>query len=149
MKSMCSGAAEGCEPNPDWRPGWMQAPPPRLIEGAGSAPMDAWDRIKGLFEAGETDTSPEDFDTQQDGRLTIFSPVSAMREAVRYTSSHGFLNVCKTICDRVASIDGAKNRPSVGFSGCPRDRSELLFSDVSLSETTPCSRLMPYDLDDA
>lgn len=57
---------EGCAPNPDWRPAWMQMPPSRLVEGAGSAPVEAWDRIKGLFEAGETDASPEDVDTQQD-----------------------------------------------------------------------------------
>ena len=43
----------GCEPNPDWRPAWMQVPPARLIEGAGSPPADAWARISGLFERGE------------------------------------------------------------------------------------------------
>ena len=57
---------EGCDPNSKWRPGWMQVPPSRLVKGAGSAPVDAWDRIKGLFEAGETDASPENVDTQQD-----------------------------------------------------------------------------------
>ncbi len=41
---------EGCEPNPHWRPGWMQVPPTRLVEGAASAPADAWARIAGLFE---------------------------------------------------------------------------------------------------
>jgi ParB family chromosome partitioning protein len=41
---------EGCAPNPDWRPGWMQVPPTRLVEGAGSAPADAWAWIAGLFE---------------------------------------------------------------------------------------------------
>ncbi|MCI4643200.1 MAG: ParB/RepB/Spo0J family partition protein [Hyphomonadaceae bacterium] len=43
----------GCEPNPDWRPAWMQVPPARLVEGAGSPPADAWARIAGLFERGE------------------------------------------------------------------------------------------------
>ena len=43
----------GCDPNPDWRPGWMQTPPTRLVEGAGSPPADAWARIAGLFERGE------------------------------------------------------------------------------------------------
>lgn len=43
----------GCEPNPDWRPVWMQVPPARLVEGAGSPPADAWARIAGLFERGE------------------------------------------------------------------------------------------------
>lgn len=43
---------EACEPNPDWRPGWMQVPPARLVDGAGSAPADAWARIAGLFEDG-------------------------------------------------------------------------------------------------
>jgi len=35
---------EGCTPNPDWRPGWMQVPPTRLVDGAGSAPADASQR---------------------------------------------------------------------------------------------------------
>ena len=43
----------GCEPNPHWRPAWMQVPPARLIEGAGSPPADSWARIAGLFERGE------------------------------------------------------------------------------------------------
>jgi ParB family transcriptional regulator, chromosome partitioning protein len=34
-----------------WRPGWMQVPPSRHVEGAASPPADAWDRIAGLFEA--------------------------------------------------------------------------------------------------
>lgn len=57
---------EGCVPNPDWRPGWMQVPPARLVEGAGCAPVDAWERIKGLFEASETecDSDAEDFEQQ-------------------------------------------------------------------------------------
>jgi ParB family chromosome partitioning protein len=50
---------EGCAPNPDWRPGWMQVPPARLVEGAACAPVDAWDRIKGLFEASETECGPD------------------------------------------------------------------------------------------
>jgi len=43
----------GCDPNPDWRPAWMQVPPARLVEGAGSPPADAWVRIAGLFEGRE------------------------------------------------------------------------------------------------
>ncbi|GAB5457333.1 MAG: ParB/RepB/Spo0J family partition protein [Henriciella sp.] len=50
---------EGCEPCPDWRPRWMQVPPTRLVEGAGCAPADAWDRIKGLFEALEESFSDD------------------------------------------------------------------------------------------
>ena len=50
---------EGCEPNADWRPGWMQVPPNRLVEGAACAPVDEWDRIKGLFEASETECAPD------------------------------------------------------------------------------------------
>ena len=34
-----------------WRPGWMQVPPTRHVEGAASPPADAWGRIAGLFEA--------------------------------------------------------------------------------------------------
>jgi len=43
----------GCEPNPDWCPVWMQTPPSRFVEGAGSAPADAWAQIAGLFEGRE------------------------------------------------------------------------------------------------
>ncbi|MGC6499863.1 MAG: ParB/RepB/Spo0J family partition protein [Henriciella sp.] len=46
---------EGCDPNPDWRPSWMQVPPTRLVEGEACAPVDAWNRIKALFETAETE----------------------------------------------------------------------------------------------
>ncbi len=52
-------AGDGCEPEADWRPGWMQVPPNRLVDGAGCAPVDAWDRIKGLFETSEGSTSSD------------------------------------------------------------------------------------------
>ena len=42
---------EGCTSNPDWRPGWMQVPPTRYVDGAASLPADAWNRVKALFEA--------------------------------------------------------------------------------------------------
>jgi len=58
-------AGEGCEPDTNWRPGWMQVPPTRLVEGAPSAPVDAWTRIKGLFECGERDALPEKNALQQ------------------------------------------------------------------------------------
>ncbi len=48
----------GCEPHPDWRPAWMQVPPARLVEGAGSPPADAWARIAGVFERGEDISAP-------------------------------------------------------------------------------------------
>lgn len=51
---------EGCEPNPNWRPSWMQVPPTRLVEGAGCAPVDAWSQIKVLFEASETEGAPHE-----------------------------------------------------------------------------------------
>ena len=44
---------EGREPNPDWRPGWMQTPPTRYVDGAGAPPADAWARIASLFEGRE------------------------------------------------------------------------------------------------
>jgi ParB family transcriptional regulator, chromosome partitioning protein len=44
-------SGEGCAPDPGWRPGWMQVPPTRQIDGAACPPADAWDRIAGLFEA--------------------------------------------------------------------------------------------------
>lgn len=51
----------GCAPNPDWRPGWMQTPPTRLVDGAGSPPADAWVHIRRLFEPSEeTPTSDAD-----------------------------------------------------------------------------------------
>ncbi|PQA87582.1 ParB/RepB/Spo0J family partition protein [Hyphococcus luteus] len=36
-----------------WLPAWMQTPPRRLIDGAGSPPADQWDRIASLFEASD------------------------------------------------------------------------------------------------
>lgn len=59
-------AGEGCEANPVWRPGWMQVPPTRLVEGAGSPPADAWTRVAGLFETEEENASDETLETQQD-----------------------------------------------------------------------------------
>ncbi|MEH6695527.1 MAG: ParB/RepB/Spo0J family partition protein [Hyphomonas sp.] len=53
-------AGEGCEANPGWRPGWMQVPPRRLVEAAGSPPADAWARIARLFTSDEEEVSPED-----------------------------------------------------------------------------------------
>ena len=57
---------EGCEANPDWRPGWMQVPPTRLVKGAGSPPADAWSRVAGLFEAQAENASDERPEPQQD-----------------------------------------------------------------------------------
>jgi ParB family chromosome partitioning protein len=57
---------EGCEANPDWRPGWMHVPPTRLVEGAGSPPADAWRRVAGVFEAKAVATPDETPETQQD-----------------------------------------------------------------------------------
>jgi ParB family chromosome partitioning protein len=51
---------EGCEAKADWRPGWMQVPPVRLVSGAASAPADAWARIAGLFEASAEDSCADD-----------------------------------------------------------------------------------------
>ncbi|WP_341197228.1 ParB/RepB/Spo0J family partition protein [Hyphomonas chukchiensis] len=50
---------EGCEASPDWRPGWMQVPPTRIVTNAGSQPADAWARIACLFTSDEDDVSPE------------------------------------------------------------------------------------------
>jgi ParB family transcriptional regulator, chromosome partitioning protein len=49
---------EGCTPNPDWRPGWMQVPPTRLVDAAGSVPADAWALVAGLFEGREDAAGP-------------------------------------------------------------------------------------------
>lgn len=43
-------AGEGCDAKMDWRPGWMQVPPTRIVTNAGSPPVDAWSRIAKLFE---------------------------------------------------------------------------------------------------
>jgi len=51
---------DGCEASPDWRPGWMQVPPTRLVTNAGSPPADAWARIASLFTSDEDEASPED-----------------------------------------------------------------------------------------
>lgn len=53
-------SGEGCEANPDWRPRWMQMPPSAYVDGAGSAPIEAWDRIRGLFDDSDTDHEPGD-----------------------------------------------------------------------------------------
>lgn len=50
-------AGDGCAPEPGWRPGWMQVPPTRHIDGAASGPADAWDQIAGLFEADTEENS--------------------------------------------------------------------------------------------
>jgi len=50
-------SGEGCTANPDWRPGWMQVPPARIVEGAACPPADAWNRIAGLFGADEVNES--------------------------------------------------------------------------------------------
>lgn len=51
---------QGCEAQTDWRPGWMQVPPARLVEGATSQPADAWGRIAGLFYGDEIDANTND-----------------------------------------------------------------------------------------
>ncbi|PQA88294.1 ParB/RepB/Spo0J family partition protein [Hyphococcus luteus] len=52
-------AGKACDANPDWRPGWMQTPPQRLVRGAESAPADAWKRVAALFEPREAEVSSE------------------------------------------------------------------------------------------
>ena len=52
-------SGEGCAANTDWRPGWMQVPPSRLVTDAGSPPADAWARIASLFTSDEDETPLE------------------------------------------------------------------------------------------
>ena len=52
-------AGNSGEAKPDWRPRWMQVPARSYIDGAPCAPADARGRIGGLFEPGETETSPK------------------------------------------------------------------------------------------
>jgi ParB family chromosome partitioning protein len=62
QKALIKNRIEGvdCTANPDWRPGWMQVPPTRLVEGAGCATVEAWERIASLFEGEDEDnTQPE------------------------------------------------------------------------------------------
>lgn len=59
QKALIRNRIEGVErePSPGWRPGWMQVPPTRLVEGAGCTTVEAWERIAGLFEGENEDTS--------------------------------------------------------------------------------------------
>ena len=52
QKAFIRNRIEGvdCAPDPGWRPSWMQMPPTRLVEGAGCATVEAWERIAGLGE---------------------------------------------------------------------------------------------------
>ena len=52
-------AGKACDANPDWRPGWMQTPPQRLVRAAESTPADAWKRVAALFEPREAEVSSE------------------------------------------------------------------------------------------
>lgn len=47
----------GCDPNSDWRPGWMSVPPRRYVADAPSPPADAWERVSRLFDAINASTS--------------------------------------------------------------------------------------------
>ena len=53
VNAMVADIASPSTAEADWRPGWMQVPPVRLVPGAASAPADAWARIAGLFEDSE------------------------------------------------------------------------------------------------
>jgi ParB family transcriptional regulator, chromosome partitioning protein len=57
QKALIQNRIEGvdCEASSGWRPGWMQVPPTRLVEGAACATVDAWARVAGLFEGKEED----------------------------------------------------------------------------------------------
>lgn len=59
QKALIKNRIEGvdCAPNPGWRPSWMQMPPTRLVENAGCATVEAWDRIAALFEGEDEDNS--------------------------------------------------------------------------------------------
>jgi len=64
QKELIRNRIEGvdCTANPGWRPGWMQVPPTRLVEGAGCATVEAWERIAGLFEGEDEDTTQPDME---------------------------------------------------------------------------------------
>ena len=38
-----------CNADHDWRPGWMQVPPTRLVAEAGCTTVESWERISSLF----------------------------------------------------------------------------------------------------
>jgi ParB family chromosome partitioning protein len=62
QKALIRNRIEGveCSATPGWRPGWMQVPPTRLVEGAGCTTVEAWERIEGLFEGeDENNSEPE------------------------------------------------------------------------------------------
>jgi len=48
-------SGDGCEARGDWRPRWMQLPPARYVEGAGSGPADAWGEVAEVFGGPEPD----------------------------------------------------------------------------------------------
>ncbi|MEO0451935.1 MAG: ParB/RepB/Spo0J family partition protein [Pseudomonadota bacterium] len=44
-----------------WRPGWMQVPPSRVLEGAQSGPTNHWEQVAHLFETDRIDSvEPQD-----------------------------------------------------------------------------------------
>ncbi len=47
LRNRIEGAA--CEASPNWRPGWMQVPSKRLVPGAGSPVVEAWERAHTRF----------------------------------------------------------------------------------------------------
>ncbi|NQY97510.1 MAG: ParB/RepB/Spo0J family partition protein [Henriciella sp.] len=49
-KAQKAAIIEAVSDHPDWRPAWMQMPPKRMIETAGSAPAHAWESVKDMFK---------------------------------------------------------------------------------------------------
>lgn len=49
QKALIRTRLQASEAGADWRPGWMETPPRRLIAGAPCPPADQWDRIACLF----------------------------------------------------------------------------------------------------
>lgn len=50
--------AEGAQANANWRPGWMQVPPTRVLDDAQSAPVDAWEQVRALFVSEDVGAEP-------------------------------------------------------------------------------------------
>jgi ParB family chromosome partitioning protein len=54
----------GCKANSDWRSGWMQVPPSRILAGAASPSVDAWEKVARLFESDPEEAVPSDVRTR-------------------------------------------------------------------------------------
>ncbi|MFN7056877.1 ParB/RepB/Spo0J family partition protein [Hyphomonas sp.] len=136
-----------------WMPGWMQVPPTRHIEGAASPPVDAWDRIAGLFEADVTEQSRTEPPTAKPQLPEFFVSSQAGWSRPVFAAGRLFLARGSLCADQG---EGGSNRAScrpklrLTFRAIPQCVAEQGASFVATTclSRTPCFRLLPLDLDD-